>query len=64
MPERVVEEPVHGGGGSMGVLAVVLILIALLAVLYFTGVFGSIFGKKDTNINIDVNKPSVILPLK
>jgi hypothetical protein len=65
MPDRLVEVH-HGdsGGGAMTALAVVLLVIVLLAVLYFTGVFGRMFGGgKDTNINVDIKKPSVVLPL-
>jgi hypothetical protein len=62
----IIEEHVHtdGGGGGMGLLAVVLILIVLLVVLYFTGVFGSVFGKKETKIDVNVSKPNVILPTR
>jgi hypothetical protein len=65
MPDRLVE--VHhgdGGGSSMTLLAVVLLLIVLLAVLYFTGVFGRMFGSKDTKIDVDINKPGVVLQLR
>ena len=65
MTDKVVE--VHhgdGGGGAMTALAVVLLLIVLLAVLYFTGTFGRMFGTKKTEINVDVNKPNVVLYLR
>lgn len=66
MPERIVE--VHhgdGGGSSMVALAVVLLVIVLLAVLYFTGTFGRMFGgEKDTKIDVDINKPGVVLQLR
>jgi hypothetical protein len=61
----IVEEHVHtdgGGGGAMGVLAVVLILIVLLLVLYFTGVFGRMFGSKQIDVNIKEN-PGIVLLL-
>jgi ABC-type cobalt transport system substrate-binding protein len=55
-----------GGGGAMTALAVVLLVIVLLAVLYFTGVFGNVFGggDGDKDINIKIDKPSVVLPLR
>jgi hypothetical protein len=69
MADRIVEEHVvhHGdgsGGGAMSMLAVVLFVLVLLAVLYFTGVFGRLFGSKDTNIDVNINKPGVVLQLR
>lgn len=64
MPERIVEVHHGDGGGSMTALAIVLLLIVLLAVLYFTGAFGKMFGSKDTKINVDINKPGVVLQLR
>ncbi len=54
------------GGGATTALVVVLLVIVLLAVLYFTGVFGRAFGggDGDKDINIKIDKPSVILPLR
>jgi hypothetical protein len=45
----------------MMVLAVVLCLLALLAVLYFTGVFRHAPQKHEIDVNI--NKPGVVLQL-
>ena len=64
MADRIIEEHVHtdgGGGGAMTVLAVVLFLLVLLAVLYFTGVFHR--GPSKHEIDINVNKPGVVLQL-
>ena len=64
MADRIVEEHFHsdgGGSGAMMVLAVVLILLALLAVLYFTGVFRR--GPSKHEIDININKPGVVLQL-
>jgi hypothetical protein len=66
MPDRLVEVH-HGdsGGGAMTALAIVLLVIVLLAVLYFTGTFGRMFGgEKDTKIEVDINKPGVVLQLR
>ena len=62
MAERIIEEHVHtdgGGGGALTVLAVVLALLVLLAVLYFAGVFRS--GTTKHEIDVDINKPGVVL---
>lgn len=69
MADRIVEEHVvhhtdGGSGGAMSALAVVLFVLVLLAVLYFTGVFGRLFGSKDTNIDVNINKPGVVLQLR
>ena len=64
MADRIVEEHIHsdgGGSGAMMVLAVVLILLALLAVLYFTGVFRQ--GPSKHEIDVNINKPGVVLQL-
>ena len=63
MSDRIVEH-VHtdsGGGCAMMVLAVVLLLLVLLGVLYFTGVFRRAPAKHEIDINI--NKPGVVLQL-
>lgn len=64
MAERIIEEHVHtdsGGGGALTVLAVVLALLVLLAVLYFSGVFRG--GTTRHEIDVDINKPGVVLQL-
>ena len=53
-----------GGGGGMTALAIVLFLIVLLAVLYFTGAFGKMFGTKKTEVDININKPGIVLQLR
>ena len=61
MTDRIIE--VHsGGGGALTVLAVVLSLIVVLAVLYFAGVFRR--GPVKHEIDIKINKPGVVLPLR
>ena len=64
MADRIIEEHVHtdgGGGGALTVLAVVLFLLIVLAVLYFAGVFQR--GPTKHEIDIDINKPGVVLQL-
>jgi len=63
MADRVVDVVHSGDGGSSGALmavAVVLLIAVLLLVLYFTGVFGRT-QKKDINVDVNVNKPGVVL---
>ena len=63
MADRVVDVVHSGDGGSSGALmavAVVLLIAVLLLVLYFTGVFGR-SQKKDINVDVNVNKPGVML---
>ena len=63
MTDRVVDVVHSGDGGSSGALmavAVVLLIAVLLLVLYFTGVFGRT-QKKDINVDVNVNKPGVVL---
>ena len=65
MAERIIEEHVHtdsGGGGGLMVLAVVLLIIVVLAVLYFAGVFHR--GPSKHEIDVNINKPSVVLQLR
>jgi hypothetical protein len=67
MADRIIEEHVvtsDGGGGAMTMLAVVLFLLVLLAVLYFTGVFGRMFGNSKHEVDININKPGVVLQLR
>ena len=65
MADRIIEEHVHSdGGGGMTALAIVLFLLVLLAVLYFTGAFGKMFGTRKTEIDVNVNKPGIVLQLR
>lgn len=67
MADRIIEEHVvhtDGGGGAMSMLAVVLFLLVLLAVLYFTGAFGKMFGSSKHEVDININKPGVVLHLR
>ncbi len=66
MAERIVEEHIHtgGGGGAMTALAIVLVLLVLLFVLYWTGALGRMFGRDKHEIDININKPSVVLQLQ
>ena len=65
MADRIVEEHIHsdsgGGNGALMVLAVVLFMLVLLAVLYFTGVFRK--GPSKHEIDVNINKPGVVLQL-
>lgn len=63
MADRVVDVVHSGDGGSSGALvavAVILLIAVLMLVLYFTGVFGR-SQKKDINVDVNVNKPGVVL---
>jgi len=65
MADRIIEEHIHSDGGSGGglmVLSVVLLLIVVLAVLYFAGVFRR--GPAKHEIDININKPGVVLQLR
>ncbi|HTG17120.1 MAG TPA: hypothetical protein VK747_17855 [Blastocatellia bacterium] len=65
MADRIIEEHVHsdgGGSGALMVLAVVLFMLVLLAVLYFTGVFRR--GPAKHEIDVNINKPGVVLMLR
>lgn len=66
MAERIIEEHIHegGGNGALTALVVVLFLIVLLAVLYFTGAFGRMFGPKKHEIDINIQKPGIVLQLR
>lgn len=68
MADRVIEEHVvHTGGGGNGALtalAVVLFLIVLMAVLYFSGAFGRMFGGSKHEVDININKPGIVLSLR
>ena len=60
----IVNEGTGGGSGALTALAVILFLIVLLAVLYFTGVFHRMFGSHKTEVDVNINKPGVVLRLK
>ncbi|HSE98889.1 MAG TPA: hypothetical protein VLD57_11545 [Blastocatellia bacterium] len=62
--KHVVHEDAGGGGGALTALAVLLFTLVLLAVLYFTGVFGRIFGPRETKIDVDINRPGIVLPIR
>jgi hypothetical protein len=65
MADRIIEEHVHsdgGGSGALMVLAVVLFMLVLLAVLYLTGVFRR--GPAKHEIDVNINKPGVVLLLR
>jgi hypothetical protein len=47
-----------GGSGAGVILGVVLGVIILLAVLFFTGTLGRMFGSKHTTIDVNVSQPS------
>ena len=68
MADRVIDVVHSGDGGASGALlavAVVLLMAVLVLVLYFTGVFGHpAEKKKDINVDINVNKPGVVLLLR
>jgi len=67
MAERIIEEHIHdggGGNGAMTALVVVMFLLVLLAVLYFTGVFGRMFGTQKHEIDINIQKPGIVLQLR
>jgi hypothetical protein len=64
MGDPVIVNEGTGGGNGLTALAVVLFLIVLLAVLYFTGVFHRMFGTHKTQVDININKPGVVLLLK
>ncbi|MEK6324985.1 MAG: hypothetical protein AABN33_25365 [Acidobacteriota bacterium] len=64
MTDRIIEVHSDGGGGSgaLAVVAVVLGLIVVLAVLYFAGVFRR--GPAKHEVDININKPGVVLQLR
>ena len=68
MADRIIEEHVvhtdGGGSGALTALAVMLFLIVLLAVLYFSGTFGRMFGGSKHEVDININKPGVVLQLR
>ena len=68
MADRVIEEHVvhtdGGGNGALTALALVLFLLVLLAVLYFTGAFGRMFGGSKHEVDININKPGIVMQLR
>lgn len=72
MADRIIEKHVYhtdgdsdgGSSGAFGALAVVLMVLLVLAVLYFTGVFGRLFGTSKTKVDINIQKPGVVMVLK
>jgi hypothetical protein len=62
MTDRIIEVHSDGGRGALIVLAVVLVLIAGAAVLYFAGVFRR--GPAKHEIDVNINKPGVVLQLR
>ena len=66
MTDRIVEKQVvtdGGGTGAVTAVAVVMVVVALLAVLFFAGAFDRMFGDRDTNIDINIKKPSAVFVL-
>jgi len=68
MPDRIIEEHiVHDGGGSssgpLTALIIVLFLLVVLAVLYFSGALRHLFGPHKTEVDININKPGVVLSI-
>jgi len=63
MAEPVIVNEGGGGSGALTALAVILFIIVLLAVLYFTGVFHRMFGTHKTEVDVNINKPGVVLRL-
>jgi hypothetical protein len=62
MADRIIEVNRDGGSG-MTAIAIVLMLIVLLAVLYFTGAFHKMFGGSKHEIDVNINKPGIVLQL-
>jgi hypothetical protein len=68
MPDRIIEEHVvhDGGGGSsssgpLTALIIVLFLLIVLAFLYFSGALRHLFGPHKTEVDININKPGIVL---
>lgn len=69
MPDRIIEEHVvHDRGddrGSSGApltaLIIVLFLLIVLAFLYFSGALRHLFGPHKTEVDININKPGIVL---
>lgn len=63
MADRIIEVNRDGGSGLTAV-AIMLMVLVLLAVLYFTGVFGKMFGGSKHEVDININKPGVVLQVR
>ena len=62
MADRIIEVNRDGGSG-LTAIAIVLMVLVLIAVLYFTGVFGRMFGGSKHEIDVNINKPGVVLQI-
>jgi hypothetical protein len=59
MADRDVIVTDSGSGSGLGmIVGIILGAIILLAVLYFSGAFGSVFGTRDTKIDVNIEQPS------
>jgi hypothetical protein len=63
MADRIIEVNRDGGSG-LTAIAIVLMLIVLLAVLYFTGAFHKMFGSSKHEVDININKPGIVLQVR
>jgi hypothetical protein len=63
MADRIIEVNRDGGSG-LTAIAIVLMLIVLIAVLYFTGAFHKMFGGSKHEVDININKPGIVLQLR
>ena len=64
MADRIIEVNRGDGGSGLTAIAIVLMLIVLLAVLYFTGAFHRMFGGSKHEVDININKPGVVLQVR
>jgi Mg/Co/Ni transporter MgtE len=56
--DRVIVTDGGGGTGAGLIVGVVLGIVILLAVLFFTGTFDRMFGNRDVDIDVNVERPS------
>jgi hypothetical protein len=63
MADRIIEVNRDGGSG-LTAIALVLMFIVLIAVLYFTGVFHRMFGSSKHEVDININKPGIVLQVR
>ena len=65
MPDRIIEEHVvhdqGSSGGPLTALIIVLFLLIVLAFLYFSGALRHLFGPHKTEVDININKPGIVL---